>query len=193
MREVEATHIAQFDPFEVGPQPLTRIQLGSIGWEPFQMDAMSGAVRQKALDYTAAVNRRPIPNDDHAAGYLAQQMLQKGDDIVRIERMILAGEIQLAFERHGTDGREMVTSPPLPPDGRLAHGRIGADDTGQRIEPGLVYEEDRLLLCLGPLLRAGQVSSRQRAMAASSRWRARRAGFCGLQPMALSRRPTWTG
>jgi hypothetical protein len=193
MREVEATHIAQLDPFEVGPQPLTRIQLGSIGREPFQMDAVSCAVRQKALDDTAAVNRSPIPNDDHAAGYLPQQMLQKGDDILRIDRMLLAGEIQLAFGRHGADGREMVTRPPLPQDGRVPYRGIGADDTGQRIEPGLIDEEDRLLLRLGPLLRAGQVSPRQRAMAASSRWRARRAGFCGLQPMALSSRPTWTG
>ena len=68
------------------------------------MDAVSGAICQKALDDVAAVNRRPIPNDDHAAGYLPQQMLQKGDDILRIDRMILAGEIQLAFRRQGTDG-----------------------------------------------------------------------------------------
>jgi hypothetical protein len=31
----------------------------------------------------------------------------------------------------------------------------------------------------------------QRVMAASSRWRARRIGFWGLQRMALSNRPTW--
>ena len=63
----------------------------------------------------------------------------------------------------------MITGPPLPQDGRLAHGGVGAHDTGQRIEPGLVYEEDRLLLRFSPFLIAGQVSVRQRAMAASSR------------------------
>jgi hypothetical protein len=87
----------------------------------------------------------------------------------------------------------MVTRPPLSQDGRVPYRGIGMDDTGQKIEPGLVYEENRVLLGLGPLLRAGQVSSRQRAMAASSRWRARRAGFCGFQPIALSSQPTWTG
>ena len=193
MREVEATHMAPLDPFEMSPQPLTRIQLGSIGREPFQMDTVSCAVRQKALDDTAAVNRSPIPNDTHAAGYLPQQRLQKGDDILRIDRMILAGAIPLAFGRDGADGREMVTRPPLPQDRRVPDRGLGAHDTGQRRETGLVYEENRLLLGLGPLLRAGQVSSRQRAMAASSRWRARRAGFCGLRPIALSTRPTWTG
>jgi hypothetical protein len=42
-------------------------------------------------------------------------------------------------------------------------------------------------------LSAGQVSSRQRVMAVSSRCRARRAGFYGLQRRVFSKRPTWTG
>jgi hypothetical protein len=43
---------------------------------------------------------------------------------------------------------------------------------------------------LRPLLIAGHVSSRQRAIAASPRWRARRAGFCGLQRSTRHKRPT---
>lgn len=112
VREIEATHMAPLDPVEVGPPPLPRIQLGSVGREPFQMEAVSCAVRQKALDHATAVNRRPIPTGDHAAGYLPQQMLQKGTHIFRIDRMLLAGAIQLAFGRDGAAGREMVTSPP---------------------------------------------------------------------------------
>ena len=193
MRAVEAAHLAPLDPFEMGPQPLTRIQLGSIGREPFPRETVRGALRQQALEDTAAVHRSPIPNDDHAAGYLPPQMLQNGDDILRMDRMILAGDIPRAFGRDGADGREMVTPPPLPHDGRVPDRGLGAHDPGQRIAAGLVYAENRVLRCLGPRLRAGQVSSRQRAMAASSRWRARRAGVCGLQPIAWSRRPPWTG
>jgi hypothetical protein len=87
----------------------------------------------------------------------------------------------------------MVTGPPLSQDRRLAHRRIRAHDTGEGIKPGLVYKEDALLLGLRPLLIAGHVASRQRAIAASSRWRARRAGFCGLQRITWHKRLTWRG
>jgi hypothetical protein len=87
----------------------------------------------------------------------------------------------------------MVASPPLLQNGCLAYWGIGADRTGQGIEPGFIDEENRLPLGLCPLLSAGQVSSRPRAMAASSRCRARRAGFCGLQGSVFSKRPPWTG
>jgi hypothetical protein len=42
-------------------------------------------------------------------------------------------------------------------------------------------------------LMAGQVSSRQRAIAAASRWRARRTGCCGLQWSPWHKRPPWRG
>src|SRR6185503_14731513 len=89
--------------------------------------------------------------------------------------------------------REMIAGPALPQDRRLAPGRLGARDAGQGIEPGFVYTEDRQLPCLSPLLMAGHVSARPRAIASSSRWRARRMGFCGLRQRALRRRPTWAG
>jgi hypothetical protein len=87
----------------------------------------------------------------------------------------------------------MVAGVPLPQDGGLAGWGIRTPDTGEGIKPGLIDAEERLVLGFRPLLRAGQMSSRPRVIAASSRWRARRAGFCGLQRIALPRRPTWVG
>ncbi len=193
MRQIEATHMAQLDPFELLPEPFARVQLRRIGWQALQMQSLCCTVGQELFDYMAAMNRGIIPNDDYTAGHFPQQMIEKGDHICRIEGAVLAGEIQLPLGGHSADGREMIPGPPLPQDRRVSHRGVGADDTGQGIEAGLIYKEDRLLLGLGPLLRAGQVSSRQRAIAASSRWRARRAGFCGLQRSALSKRPTWAG
>jgi hypothetical protein len=69
----------------------------------------------------------------------------------------------------------MVTGVPLLQDGGLADWGVATHDTGEGITPGLIYEEERLVLGFRPLLRAGQRSSRQRVIAASSRWRARRA------------------
>jgi hypothetical protein len=104
-------------------------------------------------------------------------VLEKGHDIAGIDGAVLAMEIQLALRGNRADGGEMITGPPLPQNGRLAYRRIGPYDTGEGVEAGLVTEEDRLPLGFRPFLMAGQVSVRQRAMAASSRWRARRMGF----------------
>jgi hypothetical protein len=140
-----------------------------------------------------AVDRRAIPDDHHRAKHLGEHMLQNSDDIDGIDGLVLGMKIQLALRGYRTDGREVITRPPLPENGCLAYWGIGADDTGPGREPGFIDEEDRLPLGLCPLLRAGQVSARQRVMAASSRCRARRAGCCGLQRRAFSKRPTWTG
>jgi len=120
-------------------------------------------------------------------------VLEKRDHIVRVKSTVLAVEVELALGGDGTDRGQMVAGTPLPQNGGVAYRGIGADDAGQGIEPGFIDEENRLPLGLCPLLSAGQVSSRQRAMAASSRCRARRTGFCGLQRSAFNKRPTWTG
>jgi hypothetical protein len=81
MRQTEAAHVAQFDPLEVGPEAFPWIQLRGIGREALEMEPVGSAMGQKALDHPAAMNRSTIPDDDHGAGHLAQQVLQKGDDI----------------------------------------------------------------------------------------------------------------
>jgi hypothetical protein len=95
--------------------------------------------------------------------------------------MVLAEDVQFALRGQGADGREMLVGVPLPQDRGVAYGGIRPDHAGQGIKARFVYEEDRVLLRLRPFLIAGQVSSRQRAIAASLRCRARRIGFCGLQ------------
>jgi hypothetical protein len=188
-----ATDVAQLDAFQLRPEPFVRVQLRGIGWEAFQVNPLRAAMRQELFDDLAAVNGRAIPNDHHAAGHLAQQVFEKGDNASRIEGTVLAAEVYLALGGYGRDGRQMIPRPPLAEHGRLSPWGIGAHDTGQGVKPGFIYEEDGLLLGLRPLLMAGQVSSRQRVIAASSRWRARRMGFCGLQWIALHRRPTCVG
>ncbi len=193
MTESQAADIPEFDPLQVRPEALARIQFRGIGWQALDVEALSRAIGQEGLDDVTTVNWRPIPDHHQTAGHFPQHMFQEGDHVFRIDGAVLTVKIQLALWGHGTDSREMIARPPLPQDGRVAHRGIGPDDTRQGIEAGFVDEKDALLLGLRPLLMAGQVCSCQRAMAASSRWRARRAGFCGLQRSALSQRPTWTG
>ena len=103
--------------------------------------------------------------------------------------MVLTMKLQLALWRDRADGREMLVGVPLPQEGGLAAGGVGAHDPRHGIEARFIYQEDGLLR-VRPLLRAGQVSSRPWAIAASSHWRARRAGCCGLQRSAWHTRPT---
>jgi len=169
MREIETTPMAQLDPFEMCPEALDRVHLRGRGRKPLYLEPFSRAMREELLDEVTAVNWRPIPEEQQPAGHLAQQVLQKGDHLHGIDGLVLAMNIQLALRRDGADGREVIPGPPLPENGRVAYWGIGADDTGQGRAPGFSDEEDRLPLGLGPLLSAGQVSSRQRAMATSSR------------------------
>ena len=190
VREIEAADMAQLDAFELLPEPLARIEFGGVRWQALQVHPLGRAIRQERLDDLTAVNGGAVPDDDHATEDLAEEMLQRGNDINRVHRVILRMEVELALGREGADRRQMVTGIPFPQNRRLADGSVGAYDTGQRVKPGLVYEEDRLRLDLRPFLMAGQVSSRHCAIAASLRCRARRTGFCGLQRIASSRRPT---
>lgn len=158
MGQIETAKIAELDSLQVCPETLTRVQLRGISRQALHVESRRRPIGQERFDDVAAVNWCSIPDDDQAAGHLPQQMLQEGNNILRIDWAVLAGEIQLGLGRDGPDRREMIASPPLPQDGCVSHWRIGADNTGQGIEPRLVYEEDGLLLGLRPFLMAGQVS-----------------------------------
>ena len=190
MRQMQATQVAQLDAFELLPEAFGGIQLRGIGRQTLQVEALRCPLREECSDGMAAVDGRTVPDDDHTARDLPQQVLQKGHDISRIYSVVLAVKIQLALQRDCTDRGEVIAGPPVPQNGRVPDGGVGPGDTRQGVKARLIYKEDALLLGLCPLLRAGQVSSRHWAIATSSRWRARRAGFCGLQRIALSKRPT---
>jgi hypothetical protein len=78
----------------------------------------------------ATVDGSAIPDEDHLAGDLAQQVLEKRDDVVRVDGVVLAAEVQLAFWGDRTDRRERLARPPLSQDGCLPHRGIGAHHTG---------------------------------------------------------------
>ena len=84
VREIEAADIAQLDAFEWLPEPLARIEFGGVRWQALQVHPLGRAIRQDCLADLTAMNGGAIPDDDHAAGDLAEEMLQKGDDISRV-------------------------------------------------------------------------------------------------------------
>jgi hypothetical protein len=130
----EAAHIPEFDALQMGPEALAGIQLWGIGGEALHLEPLRRAIGQELCDAMTAMDGRAIPDNHHLAGHLPQQVLEKRDHIVSIERTVLAVEVELALRRDGTDGREVVAGAPVPQDGGLAHRCVGADDTREGIE-----------------------------------------------------------
>ena len=104
MRDVEAAQVAQLHPFELLPEALIGVQLWGIGRQALQMQSLRRAIGQECLDDLTAMDGGAIPQDDHTAWDLTQQMFQKGHDIGGIDRLILTVEVQLTFRRDGADG-----------------------------------------------------------------------------------------
>lgn len=130
MRPSEAPHLAPLDPVALRPETCARVQRRSIGRQALQLQSLCGTVGQERFDHMAAMKRGTLPHDDHTARDLAQQVLQEGDHICRMEGAVLAGERPLPLGGHSADGREMIPGPPLPPDRRVSYRGVGADDTG---------------------------------------------------------------
>jgi hypothetical protein len=105
--------------------------------------------------------------------------------------VVLAEELPRALRRYRPDGGEVVAGAPCPQDRRVPHGGIGAPDTRPGINPRRIDAEEALWRFLRPFVMGGQLSSRQRAIAASSRCRARRAGLWRRQRRAWHKRPIW--
>lgn len=160
MRQIEAAHIAEFDPFAGAPKPLAGIQLGGLGRQTLQVEPLGRPIGQERLDDLTARHRRAIPDNDHPARHLPQHMLPEGHHVCQIDGAVLSVERACSLQRHGADSREMSAGPPCSQAGRLAYRRIGADDAGQGIEAGCIEEEEGVPLGLRPLLLAGQVLSR---------------------------------
>jgi hypothetical protein len=185
--------MAELTPVALLPEPLARVQLRSIGRQARQVQALRRALGEEISADRTAMDRRAIPDNDQAAAHLAQAVCKNADDVVSVNGVILAAEVASAAGREGTDRRQLVTGVPRAYDRRLTSRGIGAHDAGQGLKARFSSEEERLLRGLRPVWRAGHVSPRQWAIAASSRCRARLVGLCGLQCRVSRKRPTCRG
>jgi len=132
--QVGAAEIAQLDPFEVVPDALIGVKVGGVARQLFQMHTPSGASAQEVFDGLAAMNRRPIPDDQQLAADFAQQDLEETHDIRRAVGMILGLHVQAPVGGNAADGGEVVVGERDPQQRRLAAGRPGAHDVWQQVE-----------------------------------------------------------
>ena len=66
-QEIGETLVGKFGPFEQMPHPFIGIEIGCIGWEPFQMETMGRSLGQKRFDGLTPMDGGPIPNEAETA------------------------------------------------------------------------------------------------------------------------------
>jgi hypothetical protein len=186
-------NILQLHPLQVVPDPLIRVQLGSIGGQLLQMDSLPSRAGQEGFDRLAAVDGAAIPDDQQPHRDVGGQLLQEPRRIYTPEGPVLDPSVQPALGGDATDYRQMVPAEGCPEHWSLASGGIGLDHHGQQVATRFVHEDDGPAFIPGLFLSAGQRFSFQCRMASSSRCCARRLGFWRVHPYCLRMRPTWEG
>ena len=172
-----------------GPQPFVRVEFGGVGGQAIDAEAVS-VVAQDSSGGLGAVGVQSVPEQKDGAGKGAEQVADKGDELGAADGAPHQAEIGAGVGRDGRDGRELRPVEAVIEKRRLAAWGPGLAGGGQQREATLVEKDQRGLQSLGVFFRRGQVRPTQRWMAASSRSRARRAGFCQLHPKRCNRRQT---
>jgi len=177
-----------------GPDVLVGIEFGRVGREVFQ--PQSGNPPAQLVNRGQAMQSQAIPEHDDGAAQMAQQVREEGADLSLVEVVVvpLVVEAEVLAKRADRETRDdrdaVVTSPVAQPRG-LAAWCPGAQHRGRQHKAGFVYEDEVGPQPYGVFFTRGQTLRLQRAIAGSSRSRARRSGFWQLQPHCAKRRLTW--
>ena len=191
--QVMTGDMLQISPLQQVPDAFIRVQLWCRAWQLFELQALGCPTGEEGSDDQAAMNRRPIPDHEQLTWKLAQEQAKKTDDIFGALGVLLYLHEEPSIRCQTADRRKMIARERHPQDRRMSSRRPGADGHRHQINSRLIDPNDGLLLSFRLFLSAGQRSSRQALIAASSRWVACWIGCCTLQPTARKSRLTWAG
>lgn len=110
---------------EVVPHILHRVQLRRIGRQSLHHQASPGA-GQVVLDQEAAMDRRPIPQDEDLARHMPLQMLEELDPLGAFDAAGVDLEIEAPERQAAHDGKA------FPVEALVQHGRLSAQGPGAR-------------------------------------------------------------
>ncbi len=94
------------------------------------MQPFGGTVRQEVFDRLAAMNRRPIPDDEQFATDRAQQHAQEAHDSGRVGGLVVRLQEHPTVGREPPDGGQMVRGERYPQQRRLPAARPRTDRHG---------------------------------------------------------------
>lgn len=193
--DIEGGVVRERVHLEVGPEHLDGIQLRGVGGEENRVD---GAVAATEPGRGASMDVEAIPHEDDGRTELSAERPDKpkkvwGDDVlVGQERKVKSHSASPGGDGECRDHRDaLMGASALIKDGRLSHGRPSATDEWGHEKPALVQENKGCLQPPGVFFTRGHWDRTHPWLAASSRSRARRSGFWGLNPRDRSRRLMW--
>lgn len=181
--------IGDFMLLEMGPEILDRIELRGVSGQPLEPEA-AVALGQKHLDWLAAVNRSPVPDDQELAGDVPQEGLQELGGTHSVDAAFVDPEEKLP-QSDSRDQREFFPVERLLQHRRAAAGRPRAHPMGARAQSAFVDEDDGALFAPRFFFSLGQPCLVHSAIAASLRSIARRVGCWQLRPISRKIHHTW--
>lgn len=179
-----------------GPDPFVGIEFRSVGREVFEVESRNPAAH--LAHGGSAVQEQSVPDHDHGAAEMAEQVAQEGahfplPEVVMVPLVVQAEALTDRADGETRDHRDAIAAIPVVQQRGLAARRPGPDHGGRKHDPRFVYEDDVGPQPNGVFFTRGQAFRFQRAIAGSSRSRARRSGFWQLHPHCARSRPTWSG
>jgi len=190
--EIVGGRVGQGGGVQVGPELFDRIQFRGIGGQRFPMQPAPMAC-QGLSGNPAAMSWQPVPQQDHWAAAMTLEAVQEADDVPTADAAPMQRQQPARTPAVGTGQQGSDPGQALPVKGfnqarRLPARCPGGADGGTLRETTFVHKTQPGLQPPGVFFTWGQRTRTQRAMAASSRSWARRAGRWRLQPNCWSMR-----
>lgn len=139
-----------------------RIQLGCIAWESIDMQAL--LPRQKLLNLLAPMDLSAIPNDEHIASQVTQQLAQESNDLQACDVVGMKSRIKPKPTTTGRDGQDandryFVAPIAVSQNRRLTHWSPCPTDVWNQQEPALVEKSQMGPKSLGLFLYGAKPAS----------------------------------
>src|SRR5438132_7703615 len=103
-----ATDISQLDMFQVVPDPFIGIQVRGITRQLLHLQPSSSAMCQESLDCLVPMDRCSIPDHQHLAIDVPQQVSKEAYHIYSLESPLLHRHQQVARLGYPADCRQMI-------------------------------------------------------------------------------------
>jgi len=182
---------------QVAPDLLHGIELRCVGREPHHVKAAMAT--DEGRDGAAAMDAESVPDQDDWTLQVAQEVAEEIDGPRDVDVSVCCeGEVKShppPPRRHCqcSDDRSLLpVTAALVQHRSLAAWRPGPPDQRRGEQTTLVQEDQMGVQPPGAFFTLFQSTLTQRWIASSSRSRARRSGFCAVQPSKCKRRQMWS-
>ena len=140
--QITAADVAEFDAFERVPEAFGRVQLGRVGRQGFEVQALGRALCQEVPDDLGPMDGRAIPDHQQLARDVPQQVPEEAHHVGAAQGVVAHLDQNATSRGHAADQRQVIAGEGHTQDGHLPPWSIGADHRRQQVAAGLVGPDD---------------------------------------------------